>query len=160
MAKRYQLQLVQRDADACAVAVIAAWSKKLRRPSGDLKALDKLGIDLATSSDNINLAPPPVDSVLSEDCKDLHKMGSPTIHLSPSPIDPVNKVVWEPMKTFNQLDGATGYFLMEHDSNDVPLSLNSPNRTGSRTPPLLYSPLSFRQLRTVPKKTNNDAPGQ
>jgi len=25
MAKRYQLQLVQRDADACAVAVIAAW---------------------------------------------------------------------------------------------------------------------------------------
>jgi len=70
MAKRYQLQLVQRDADVCAVAVIAAWWKKLRRPSGDLKALDKLGIDLA---------PPPVDSVPPEDFKDLDKMGSPTI---------------------------------------------------------------------------------
>ena len=28
--KRYQLQLVPRDADACTVAVIAAWWKKLR----------------------------------------------------------------------------------------------------------------------------------
>jgi len=91
MAKRYQLQLVQRYADACAVALIAAWWKKLRRLSGDLKALDKLGIDLATSSAVIDLVPPPVDSVPPEDFKDLNKMGSPTIHLSPSPIDPVEK---------------------------------------------------------------------
>ena len=46
------------------------------------------------------------------------------------------------MKALNQLDGATGDFIMGDDSND--------------TPPLLYSPLSFRQLRTVPKKTSND----
>jgi len=147
MAKRYQLQLVQRDADACAFAVIAAWWKKLRRPSGDLKALDKLGMDLATSSAAIDLAPPPVDSVPPKDFKDLDKMGSPTIHLSPSPIDPVDKVVWEPIKALNQLDGATGDFIMEDDSNDSPPSLNSPSSAGSHTPPPLCSPLSFRQLR-------------
>jgi len=82
MAKRYQLHLVQRDTDAC--AVITAWWKMLRRPSGVLKALDKLGINLTTSSAVINLAPPPVDSVTPEDFKDLDKMSSPTIHLSPS----------------------------------------------------------------------------
>ena len=147
MAKHYQLQLVQRDADAYAVAVIAACWKKLWRPSGDLKALHKLGINLATSSAAINLAPPPVDSVPPEDFKDLDKMGSPTIHLSPSPINPVDKVVWEPMKALNQLDGATGDFIMEDDSNDTPPSLNSPSSTGSRTPPPLCSPLLFRQLR-------------
>ena len=70
MAKCYQLQLVQRDANSCAVAVIAKWWKKLRRPSGDLKVLDKLGIDLVTSSAAIDLAPPPVDSVTPEDFKD------------------------------------------------------------------------------------------
>ena len=59
MAKYYQLQLVQRDADACAVAVIAAWWTKLRRTSGDLKDLDKLGINLETSLATIALAPPP-----------------------------------------------------------------------------------------------------
>jgi len=156
MAEHYQLQLVQRDADACEVAVIAAWWKKLRRPSGDLKALDKLGIDLGTSSASIDLAPPPVDSVTPEDFKDLDKMGSPTIHLSPSTIDPVDKVVWEPMKALNQLDGTTGDFIMEDDSDDAPPSHNSPSSTGSRTPPPLCSPLLIRQLRTVPKKTNND----
>jgi len=40
-----------------------------------LKALDKLGIDLTTSSAAIDLAPPPVDSVPPEDFKDLNKMG-------------------------------------------------------------------------------------
>jgi len=128
MAKRYQLQLVQRDADVCVVAVIAAWWKKLRRPSGDLKALDKLGMDLATSSAAINLALPPVDLVF----------------------------VWEPMKALNQLDRATGDFIMEDDSNDCPPSLNSPSSTGSHNPPPLCSPLSFRQLRGVPNKTDND----
>ena len=67
MVKRYQLHLVQRVADACAFAVIAAWWKKLRRPSRDLKALDKLGMDLATSSTSIDLALPPVDSIQPED---------------------------------------------------------------------------------------------
>ena len=116
---------MQRDADACSVGVIAAWWKKLRRPSGDFKALDKLGIDLATSSAAINLAPPPVDSVPPEDFKDLDKKGSPTIHLSPSPIDPIDKVVWEPMKALNQLHGAMGDFIMEDNSTDAPPSLNS-----------------------------------
>ena len=69
--------------------VIAAWWKKLRRPSGDLKALDKLGLDLATSSATINLAHSPVDSVPREDFKDLDKMGLLTIRLS----HPVDKVV-------------------------------------------------------------------
>jgi len=46
MAKYYQLQRVPRDADACVVVVITAWWTKLRRTSGDLKDLDKLGIDL------------------------------------------------------------------------------------------------------------------
>jgi len=156
MAKRYQLQLVQRDTDACAVAVIAAWWKKLRCPSGDLKTHDKLVINLATSSAVIDLAPPLVDSVPPEDFKDLDKMGSPTIHLSPSSIDPADKVVWEPMKALNQLDRATGDFIMEDNSDDTPPSLNSPRSTGSRTPPPLCSPLSFRQLRTVHQKTNND----
>ena len=127
---------------------------------GDLKALDKLGINLVMLSAGINLAPSLVDVVPPEDCKDLNKMGSPTIHLSPSPIDPVDKVVWEPMKALNQLDLVTGNFIMEDNSDDAPPSLNSPSSTGSRTPPPLCSPLSFRQLRTVPKKTNNDAPGQ
>ena len=45
---------------------------------------------------------------------------------------------------------------MEDDSDDAPPSLHSPSSTGSSTPPPLCSPLSFRQLRTVPKKTNND----
>ena len=76
MAKRYQLQLVQRDADDCEVVVIASWWKKLRRPFGDLKALDKLGMDLATSSAAIDLALPPVDSVPPEDFKDLDKRTS------------------------------------------------------------------------------------
>jgi len=155
-AKRYQLQLVQRDADFCVFVVIVVWRKKLRRPSGDLKALDKLGIDLVTSSATIDLAPPPVDLVPPEDFKDLNKMGSPTIHLSSLSIDSVDKVVWEPTKALNQLDGATGDFIMEDNSDDVPPSLNSPSSTGSHTPPPLYSPLLFRQLHTVPKKTNND----
>jgi len=86
MAKYYQLQLVQKDAVACAGAVFAAWWKKLRRPSGDLKDLDKLGIDLATSLATIELAPPPVDSVVKD--------------------------VREPMEALNQLDGAAGDFIL------------------------------------------------
>jgi len=58
MAKYYQLQQVPRDADACSVVVIVAWWTKLRRTSGDLKDLDKLGIDLVTWLAGIALAPP------------------------------------------------------------------------------------------------------
>jgi len=65
LAKYYQLQQVPRDADACAVAVIAAWRTKLRRTSGDLNDLDKLGIDLETSIAAIALATPPVDLVVT-----------------------------------------------------------------------------------------------
>ena len=65
MAKYSQLQRVPKDADACAVVVIAAWWTKMRRTSGDLKDLDKLGIDLDTSLAAIALAPLPVDSVVT-----------------------------------------------------------------------------------------------
>jgi len=108
-AKHYQLQLVQRDAVACAVAVIAAWWKKLRRPSGDLKDLDKLGIDLAHSPDDLwpaagwkKLRHP------LEDLKDPAKIDIATIDLAPPPVDSVVKVVREPMEALNQLDGAAG----------------------------------------------------
>jgi len=83
-------------------------------------------------------------------------MGASTIDLAHLPINPVGKVVWEPMKALNQLDVATDDFIMEDNSNYAPPSLNSPISVGSRPPPLLCSPLSFRQLRTVPKKTSND----
>ena len=46
------------------------------------------------------------------------------------------------MKTLNQLDGATGDFLMEDDSDDAPLSLNSPG-SGSFTPPHCTLPIRF-----------------
>jgi len=61
MAKYYQLQRVPRDANACAVVVITARWTKLRRTSGDLKDLDKVGIDLETSSAVMALAPLLVD---------------------------------------------------------------------------------------------------
>jgi len=96
-----------------------------------------------------------------EDFKDFDKMGAAT----PSPIDPVNKVVWEPMKTLNQLEGAAGDFIMEDDSNNTPPCHNSSSSTGSHTPPPLCSPLSVPQFRMVPTKTSknerkgNDAMG-
>ena len=64
MVKYYQLQRVPRDANACAVVVITARWTKLRRTSGDLKDLDKVGIDLETSSAAMAFAPLPVDSVV------------------------------------------------------------------------------------------------
>ena len=65
LAKYYQLQQVLRDADASAVAVNAAWWTMLRRTSGDLKDLDKLGIDLETSLAVIALASPQIDLVVT-----------------------------------------------------------------------------------------------
>jgi len=63
LAKYCQLQQVLRDADACAVAVNAAWWTKLRRTSGNSKDLDKLSINLETSLAVITLASPQVDLV-------------------------------------------------------------------------------------------------
>ena len=60
LAKYYQLQQMLRDADDCAVVVIAAWWTKLRRTSRDLKDLDKMGFNLETSLAVIALAPPMV----------------------------------------------------------------------------------------------------
>jgi len=80
LTKSYQLQQVLRDANACAVAVIAAWWTKLRRTSGNLKDLDKLGTDLETSLAVIALAHPPVDLVVM--------------------------VIRVPMEALNQLDAA------------------------------------------------------
>jgi len=85
MAKYYQLQLVQIDADACTVAIIAAWWTKLRRTSGDLKDLDKLGINLETLLPVISLAFPPVDSVVT--------------------------VIRAPMEALHQLDGTADDFV-------------------------------------------------
>jgi len=65
MSKYYHLQQVPRDANACVVAVIAAWWTQLRRTSGDLRDLDKLGIDLETSLAAITLAPSPVNLVVT-----------------------------------------------------------------------------------------------
>ena len=69
--------------DACAVAVIAACWTRLWRTSGDLKNLDKLGIDLETSLAAIALAP--VDSVVT--------------------------VIRAPMEALNQLDAAVHFIL-------------------------------------------------
>jgi len=82
--------------------------------------------------------------------------GRSHIRLAPSPIDLVNKVVWDPMKALNQLDRTAGDFIMEDDSDDAPPSHNSQTNTGSRTPPPLCSPLSIHQLRTVPTKISYD----
>ena len=85
LAKYYQLQQVLRNADACAVAVIAAWWTKLRRTSRDLKDLDKMGINLETSLAVIALAPLLVGSVVT--------------------------VIRAPMQTLNQLDAAVEFIL-------------------------------------------------
>jgi len=85
LAKYYQLQQVLRDANACAIVVIAAWWTKLRRTSGDLKDLDKLGIYLEISLAVNALSPPPVDSVVT--------------------------VIWAPMEALNQLDAAVDFIL-------------------------------------------------
>jgi len=77
-------QLVQRD--AVTWAVIAAWWRELRHPSGDLKDLDTLGIDLATPLTVINLTPPPVDLVV--------------------------KIPQEPVEDLNRLDGAADDFIL------------------------------------------------
>ena len=89
--------------------------------------------------------------------KDLDKVGAATIDLAHSPINPVDKVVWEPMKALNQLDGATGVFIMEDDYDDAPPSLNSPSSAGSRTPPraIVLSPF-VSSTSYGPKKTSND----
>ena len=79
-------QLVQREAVTCAGAVIVAWWGELWRPSGYLKDLDTLGIDLATPLTVINLTPPPVDLVV--------------------------KVLQEPMEDLNQLDVAADDFIL------------------------------------------------
>jgi len=91
-----------------------------------------------------------------EDLKDLNKMGIAAIALAPPPVDSVDKVVREPMEALNQLDRAAGYFFLEVDPADVPLSPNSPSNTGSRKPPSLRSPPSIHQLRIVYKTTTND----
>jgi len=134
LAKYYQLQQVPRDADACAVAVIAAPTTTESTGGGaramaandvsrsmpslsrslDLKDLDKLGIDLETSLAVIALAPPPVDSVVT--------------------------VIRAPMDALNKLDAAVDFIL--------PLSPISPSKAGSRNPAPLLSPLLI-QLRTV-----------
>ena len=67
------------------VVVIAAWWTKLRRTSGDLNDLDKLGINLETLVAAITLASLPVDSVVT--------------------------VIRTPMETLNQLDAAVDFIL-------------------------------------------------
>jgi len=91
-----------------------------------------------------------------KDLKDLDKLGTVTIDLAPPPVEPVDKVVQEPMEALNQLDGDAGDFILEADPAAVPLSLNSPSSTGSRKSLPLRSPLSIHQLRIVFNTTSND----
>jgi len=95
MAKYYQLQRVPRDADACAVVVIAAWWTKLRRTSGDLKYLDKVGIDLETSLAAIALAPLPVDSVVTVLRAPMETLNSPSKAGSRKPHPPLSPLLVE-----------------------------------------------------------------
>jgi len=95
MAKYYQLQRVPRDADACAVVVIAAWWTKLRRTSGDLKYLDKVGIDLETSLAAIALAPLPVDSVVTVLRTPMETLNSPSKAGSRKPHPPLSPLLVE-----------------------------------------------------------------
>jgi len=119
-------------------------------PFRDLKDLDKLGINLAHSTDYLwpaagwkKLRHP------LEDLKDPAKIDIATIDLAPPPVDPVVKVVREPMEALNQLDGAAGDFIL-------PLFPTSPSNAGSRNPPPPCSPLLIHQLCTVPKMTAED----
>ena len=93
MAKYYQLQRVPRDADACAVVVIAAWWTKLRRTSGDLKDLDKVGINLETSLATITLAPLPVDSVVTVLRAPMETLNSPSKAGSRNPPPPLSPLL-------------------------------------------------------------------
>jgi len=70
--------------------------------------------------------------------KDLDKMGAATIDLAHLSINPVDKVVWEPMKALNQLDEATGDFIMEDNSND-----STPYLKYSKSAPLPHCALLF-----------------
>jgi len=73
--------------------------------------------------------------------KDLDKLGAATIDLAHPPIDPVDKVVWDPMKALNQLDGATGDFIMEDNSDDAtPLPQLSQQYWLSHPSPIVFSP--------------------
>ena len=93
MAKYYQLQRVPRDADACAVVVIAAWWTKLRRTSGDLKDLDKVGINLETSLATITFAPFPVDSVVTVLRAPMETLNSPSKAGSRNPPPPLSPLL-------------------------------------------------------------------
>jgi len=132
MAKYYQLQLVQRDAVACASAVIVAWWKKVRRPSGDLKELDKLGIDLATSLAAIDLAPHPVDLVVKD--------------------------VQEPMEVRKQMDRAAGDFILPL-SPTSPSNVVSHNPPQPRSPLLIHRLLKVPKVTCNGERLGDDAMG-
>jgi len=92
-AKYYQLQRVPRDAEACAVAVIAAWWTKPRRTSRDLKDLDNLGINLETSLAAIALVPLPVDSVVTVLRAPMETLNSPSKAGSRNPPPPLSPLL-------------------------------------------------------------------
>jgi len=132
MAKYYQLQLVQRDADACAIAVIAVWWTKLWRTSGDLKDLDKLGIDLETSLTAIALVPPPVH--------------------------PVVMVIRAPMAALNQLDGAAGDFILPL-SPTSPSNAGSRNPPPPLSPLLIHQLRMVPKMTADDERLGDDAMG-
>jgi len=83
---------VPRDADAYLVVVITAWWTKLRRPSGDLKDLVNLCINLETLLAAITLAPLLVDSVvlvLRASMKILNSPGKAGSRNPPPPLSPL-----------------------------------------------------------------------
>ena len=130
MAKYYQLQQVQRDANACAVVVIAAWWTKLWRTSGDLKDVEKLGIDLETLLATISLATPPVDSVIM--------------------------VIRAPMEALNQLDAVVDFVMPLSPTSPSKAGSRNPPPPLS---PLLMQLCTVSKMTAYGERLGDDAMG-
>ena len=110
-----------------------AWWKKLQHPSGDLKDLDKLGIDLATLLTVIDLA-------------------------SPLVVNSVVKVIWEPMEALNQLDGAAGDFILPL-SPTSPSNAGSRNPPPLLSPLLIHQLRTVPKITADDERLGDDAMG-
>jgi len=130
LAKYYQLQHVLGDANACAVAVIAAWWTKLRRTSGDLKELEKPGIDLETSLAVIVLASPPDDLVFT--------------------------VIRAPIETLNQLNAAVDFILPLSPTSPSNAGSRNPPPTLC---PLLIQLCTVSKMTAYGERLGDDAMG-
>jgi len=87
------------------------WTK-LRRPSGDLKDLDNLGINLETSLAAIALAPLPVESVITVLRAPMETLNSPSKAGSRSPPPPLSPLLVQ-LHTVSKM---TAYGELGHDA--------------------------------------------